>query len=172
MREDLVTPTMARRLIEEGFLWEPQPGDWVTTLGGAYLSGDSASGGMMGLWLVVTTHDREGYVTAVDGDGRWPQSRFNRNDCLWLPSAGKLKVWLRGRGYRIATGDSISQLLGGTGPTTVCVCRLTRDPAPGMLPPPPIDSQGINEAEAVAIAILKVLSADRADTSGHMTTFR
>src|SRR5512146_561750 len=84
MREDLVTPTMARRLIQDGLTWDPQPGDWVTALGGAHLDE-----GLIGMWLVITTHDREGFVTLADADGRWPRTRMAAHDCLWLPSAGK-----------------------------------------------------------------------------------
>ena len=37
MREELVTPATARRLAQVGLLWDPQPGDWVTALGGAHM---------------------------------------------------------------------------------------------------------------------------------------
>jgi hypothetical protein len=163
MREDLVTPAMARRLVQEGITWDPQPGDWVTPLGGTHLHD-----GLIGLWLVITTHDREGYITLADADGRWPQTRMAERDCLWLPSAGKLKVWLRARGYRIATGETVSRLLGGSGPTALSVCRLTLDPIPGAPAVPPIDGQGVNEAEAVASAVLQILGAGTADTSGPL----
>jgi hypothetical protein len=156
MREDLVTPAMARRLIQDGLSWDPQPGDWVTALGGSHLDE-----GLIGLWLVITTHDREGFITLADADGRWPQTRMAAPDCLWLPSAGKLKMWLRARGYRVATGESAGRLLGGTGPIIHHVCRLTRDGAAT-----PIDGQGINEAEAVADALLRVLGSDTADARG------
>ncbi len=156
MREDLVTPAMARRLAQDGLTWEPQPGDWVTALGGARLDE-----GLIGLWLVITTHDREGFVTLADADGRWPQTRMAIRDCLWLPSAGKLKVWLRARGYRVATGETTGRLLGGSGPTVLHVCRLTRDKDPA-----PVDGQGINEAEAVADALLRTLGSGTADARG------
>ena len=156
MREDLVTPAMARRLVQNGLAWEPQAGDWVTAMGGV-----SVNGPAMGLWLVITTQEREGYVMAADADGRWPQTRMALRDLLWLPSAGKLKVWLRARGYRVATGETTTRLLGGTGPTTQHVCRLTRagDAAP-------VDGQGVNEADAVASATLQVLGANTADSAG------
>lgn len=156
MREDLVTPAMARRLVQEGLVWEPQPGDWVTATGGM-----SLNEGAMGFWLVVATNEREGYLMAADAEGRWPQTRMALGDLLWLPSAGKLKVWLRARGYRVATGETTTRLLGGTGPTTTHVCRLTRagDPAP-------LDGQGVNEADAVASALLQVLGANTADAQG------
>jgi hypothetical protein len=159
MREDLVTPAMARRLVQEGLAWDAQPGDWVTALGGSHLDE-----GLIGLWLVITTHDREGFITLADAGGNWPQTRMAARDCLWLPSAGKLKVWLRARGYRVATGETVSRLLGGSGPTVQYVCRLTRDL--GSTPAAPIDGQGINEAEAVASALLQVLGANTADSSG------
>lgn len=154
MREDLVTPTMARRLAQDGLVWDPQPGDWVTALGGAHLDE-----GLVGLWLAITTRDREGFITLADADGRWPQTRMALRDCLWLPNAGRLKVWLRARGYRVATGESAGRLLGGSGPLTVHVCRLTHDGDPA-----PVDGEGVNEADAVASALLRVLGADSADS--------
>ncbi|HEX9039142.1 MAG TPA: hypothetical protein VF808_19330 [Ktedonobacterales bacterium] len=156
MREDLVTPAMARRLVQDGLEWEPQPGDWVTAAGGMSLNENT-----IGIWLVISTHDRGGYLMAADADGQWPQTRMAVRDCLWLPSAGKLKVWLRARGYRVATGEQTARLLGGTGPTRVHVCRLTRDGDPR-----PIDGQGVNEADAVASALLHALGADTADARG------
>ena len=154
MREDLVTPTTARRLAQAGLVWEPQPGDWVTALGGAYMDE-----GLVGLWLVVAASP-DGQLTLADATGRWPQSRGQMRDCLWLPSAGKLKVWLRARGYRVATGEVTARLLGGAGPMTHHVCRLSRDDGT-----PPIDGEGMNEAEAVAVAALQVLGAGTADAS-------
>ncbi len=156
MREDLVTPTMARRLVQEGLTWDPQPGDWVTAMGGSHLDES-----LVGLWLVIATHEREGFVTVADANGRWPQTRMAVRDCLWLSSAGKLKVWLRARGYRVATGETTGRLLGGSGPTVVHVCRLTREGSAA-----PIDGQGLNEAEAVADALLRILGAGTADASG------
>jgi hypothetical protein len=153
MREDLVTPAMARRLVQDGLVWEPQAGDWVTGMAGAHLNETAA-----GLWLVVATHEREGYLMAADADGRWPQTRMAVSDCLWLPSAGKLKVWLRARGYRVATGEHTARLLGGTGPITQHVCRLTREGDPR-----PVDGQGVNEADAVASALIQVLGENTAD---------
>lgn len=156
MREDLVTPAMARRLVQDGMTWDPQPGDWVTALGGSHLDE-----GVVGLWLVITTHDREGFLTLADAGGQWPQTRMAANDCLWLPSAGKLKTWLRARGYRVATGETVSRLLGGTGPTVQHVCRRTRDAGAA-----PVDGQGVNEAEAVASVVLQVLGSNTADAHG------
>jgi len=152
MREELVTPTTARRLAQAGLAWDPQPGDWVTALGGAH-----RDEGLVGLWLVVA-FSADGQLTLADATGRWPQSRGLVRDCLWLPSAGKLKVWLRGRGYRVATGEVTARLLGGEGPMTRHVCRLTRDDGSA-----PVDGEGMNEAEAVAITALHVLGSGTAD---------
>lgn len=152
MREELVTPTTARRLAQAGLAWDPQPGDWVTALGGAH-----RDEGLVGLWLVVA-FSADGQLTLADATGRWPQSRGLVRDCLWLPSAGKLKVWLRGRGYRVATGEVTARLLGGEGPMTRHVCRLTRDNGSA-----PVDGEGMNEAEAVAITALHVLGSGTAD---------
>jgi hypothetical protein len=156
MREELVTPTTARRLAQEGLAWDPQPGDWVTALGGAHLDE-----GLVGLWLVVNASP-DGQLTLADATGRWPQSRGLMRDCLWLPSPSKLKIWLRGRGYRVATGEVTARLLGGEGAMTRHVCRLTRDDGT-----PPIDGEGLNEAEAVAVAALQALGAGTAD-SAHL----
>lgn len=156
MREELVTPTTARRLAQEGLAWDPQPGDWVTALGGAHLDE-----GLVGLWLVVGLGPN-GQLTLADATGRWPQSRGLMRDCLWLPSASKLKIWLRGRGYRVATGEVTARLLGGEGPMTRHVCRLTRDDGS-----PPVDGEGMNEAEAVAVATLQALGAGTADSGAY-----
>jgi hypothetical protein len=156
MREELVTPTTARRLAQEGLTWDPQPGDWVTALGGAHMDE-----GLVGLWLVVNASP-DGQLTLADATGRWPQSRGLMRDCLWLPSPSKLKVWLRGRGYRVATGEVTARLLGGDGAMTRHVCRLTRDDGTS-----PIDGEGMNEAEAVAVAALQALGAGTAD-SAHL----
>src|SRR5574340_364920 len=110
MREELVTPTTARRLARAGLAWDPQPGDWVTSLGGAHVDE-----GVVGIWLVVAA-SADDQLTLADPAGRWPQSRGLVRDCLWLPSASKLKVWLRGRGYRVATGEVVARLRGGEGP--------------------------------------------------------
>lgn len=153
MREELVTPTTARRLARAGLIWDPQPGDWVTSLGGAHVDE-----GVVGIWLVVGV-GMDGQLTLADPTGRWPQSRGHTRDCLWLPSASKLKVWLRGRGYRVATGEVTARLLGGEGATTHHVCRLTRTDGA-----PPIDGEGVNEPEAVATAALHALGAGTADS--------
>lgn len=152
MREELVTPVTARRLAQAGLPWDPQPGDWVTALGGAHMDE-----GLVGLWLVASVLPG-GQLTLADATGRWPQSRGLMRDCLWLPSAGKLKVWLRGRGYRVATGEITARLLGGD-PMTRHVCRLTREDGS-----PPVDGEGMNEAEAVAGAALQALGAGTADS--------
>jgi hypothetical protein len=38
MREDVVTPVTARRLVAEGLAWEPQVGDWCTVLGAEHIT--------------------------------------------------------------------------------------------------------------------------------------
>jgi hypothetical protein len=154
MREELVTPTTARRLAQEGLAWDPQPGDWVTALGGAHMDE-----GLVGLWLVASVGP-DGQLTLADATGRWPQSRGIVRDCLWLPSAGKLKVWLRGRGFRVATGEITARLLGGEGAMSRHVCRLSREDGT-----PPVDGEGMNEAEAVAVAALQALGAGTADSA-------
>ena len=81
------------------------------------------------------------------------------HDCLWLPNAGKLKTWLRSRGYRVASGETTALALAATSPTPLHVCRLTRTGDPTA-----IDGEGLNEAEAVANAMLRVLGADTAES--------
>ncbi|HKV83157.1 MAG TPA: hypothetical protein VJN88_01280 [Ktedonobacterales bacterium] len=154
MREDVVTPATARRLLAEGLAWEPQLGDWVTVLGGEHISETQ-----VGLWLVVAQYPQRELLGLADGAGRWPATQTPTRDCVWLPTAGKLKTWLRARGYRVATGEQPMRLLGGAGEMTRHVCRLTRTVAA-----PPIDGEGINEAEAVADAALKVLGAQTSDS--------
>ena len=133
MREELVTPATARRLAQVGLLWDPQPGDWVTALGGAHMDE-----GLVGIWLVVSVGADGQQLTLADATGRWPQSRGVAHDCLWLPSAGKLKVWLRGRGYRIATGEVTARLLAFNNAERLGERRVLRDseryPAPAALP--------------------------------------
>jgi hypothetical protein len=155
MREDVVTPTTARRLAAEGLGWEPQLGDWCTVMGAEHVSETR-----VGLWLVVVQPSATGLLGLADAAGMWPATQVAQRDCLWLPTAGKLKTWLRARGYRVATGEALAMLLGGTSPTTRHVCRLTR--AGDSLP---IDGEGMNEAEAVADAVLRVLGAHTADSS-------
>ncbi len=147
MREDLVTPAMARRLAHEGALWEPQVGDWCTVLGAAYVGEGSA-----GLWLVIGVHPTSGLLALMDASGRWPVTQVPVNNCLWLPTAGKLKTWLRAQGYSVTTGEAPARVLGATGHPMRDVCRAMRqgDPAP-------VDGEGLNEAEAVAAVVLRVL---------------
>lgn len=159
MREDLVTPATARRLAREGLAWGPQPGDWATPLGGAHVDE-----GLVGLWLVIGV-GLGGELTLADSQGRWPHIRGRVDTWLWLPSAGKLKTWLRARGFRTATGEVRARLLGAEGPSTRHVCRLTRDDSPTVL-----DGEGANEAEAVASAALLALGAGTADTPGWPLT--
>src|SRR5262249_37857869 len=89
---------------------------------------------------------------------RWPASQAPARECLWLPTAGKLKTWLRSRGYRVATGEAAPPML-GLGITSLTirhVCRLTRADDPSA----PLDAEGASEPEALADAILRILSAE------------
>ncbi len=154
MREDLVTPSTARRLAQEGLIWEPQIGDWCTVLGAAHVGESSA-----GMSLVIGVQPMAGMLALVDAAGQWPVTQVPPHDCLWLPSAGKLKTWLRSRGYRVATGEATAMVLAATAPMLRHVCRLTQSGTPTT-----IDGEGLNEAEAVADALLRVLGANTADS--------
>jgi hypothetical protein len=105
------------------------------------------------LWLVVgiTT---SGALTIADASGQWPLTRVSAGDCGWLPTAGQLKTWLRARGYRVATGETVVAYLGSLTPSPRFVCRLSRG-----VPAVQEDYDGPSEAEAVAAAVLHVLSA-------------
>jgi len=153
MREDLVTPATARRLANEGLGWEPQIGDWCTVLGGEHIAEGAA-----GLWLVIAVPPGAGTLALADANGQWPVTQVAQGTCLWLPTAGKLKTWLRARGYRVATGEAFAPVLAASAPTSRHVCRLT---FPGEAAP--IDGDRLNEAEAVAAALLRVLNAHTAD---------
>lgn len=154
MREDLVTPVTARRLMTEGLGWEPQLGDWCTVLGAEHVAE-----GNVGLWLVMVVLPGMGTLGLVNASGQWPVTQVARGNCLWLPTAGKLKTWLRARGYRVATGETVASVLAASGPVSRHVCRLTI-PGEAM----PVDGDGLNEAEAVADALLRVLGAHTADS--------
>ncbi len=153
MREDLVTPATARRLATEGLGWEPQIGDWCTVLGGEHIAEGAA-----GLWLVIAVPPGARMLALADANGQWPVTQVAQGTCLWLPTAGKLKTWLRARGYRVATGEAFAAVLAASAPAARHVCRLTY---PGDATP--IDGDGLNEAEAVADALLRVLNAQTAD---------
>jgi hypothetical protein len=155
MREDLVTPATARRLATEGLVWEPQIGDWCTVLGGEHIAEGAA-----GLWLVIAVPLGMGTLALTDANGQWPVTKVALSNCLWLPTAGKLKTWLRARGYHVATGEAFAPVLAASAPAARHVCRLT---TPGDAAP--IDGDGLNEAEAVAGALLRVLHAHTADSS-------
>jgi hypothetical protein len=157
MREELVTPARARRLAHAGLNWEPQIGDWCSVMGGVHLTETQT-----GLWLVVNVAQANGVIAFVDADGRWPISQAPIRDCLWLPNAGKLKMWLRSKGNRVATGETYTQLLGGSSPILHGVCRITPSGAGAT----PLDFEGMNEVEAVAAAVLHVLGADTAAPPG------
>jgi hypothetical protein len=147
MREDMVTPATARRLQRAGLFWEPQLGDWCAVLGGEHI-GEAQPG----LWLVAAVALDSGLLGVMDAAGQWSMARVPREDCVWLPSVGKLKMWLRGRGYRIATREAEPAAL-GTGARHLC--RLTPPHAPGTF----IDGEGSSEAEAVAETALHVLAS-------------
>ncbi len=169
MREDVVTPATARRLAHEGLPWEPHLGDWCVTLDGAQIGERE-----VGLWLVVATAPNQGMLALADPAGRWPQTPVAARDCLWLPTAGKLKTWLRAQGYRVATGEApaiapalaytpfggASGSLGALNPqgSTLHVCRLTHPADRAIV----IDGEGVSEPEAVAVAILQLLAARQA----------
>jgi len=154
MREDLVMPAIARRLATEGLGWEPQIGDWCTVLGAEHVAEGNA-----GLWLVIDAPPGSGTLALVDANGQWPVTQVARANCLWLPTAGKLKTWLRAHGYRVATGEAFAPVLAASAPTSRHVCRLTI-PGEAM----PVDGDGLNEAEAVADALLRVLGSHTADS--------
>lgn len=153
MREEVVTPVTARRLAAAGLAWEPQIGDWCTVMGGEHISESR-----VGLWLVASLAPQPGLIGLVDAAGLWPMTQVPARDCLWLPTIGKLKTWLRAHGFRVATGESPVQLLGGTGPMMRHVCRLT-----GLDSATPVDGEGPTEAEALAGAILRILGSQTAD---------
>ena len=153
MREDLVLPATARRLAREGLTWEPRIGDWCTVLDAAHV-GERAAG----VWLVVGQHPSAGFLALVDAAGRWPVTQVADHDCLWLPSAGQLKAWLRASGYSITTGEAPAHVLGATCRPTRDVCRAVR-PGRGA----PVDGEGLSEAEAVADVVLSTLAGQGAD---------
>ena len=155
MRDDLVLPSTARRLQREGVTWIPAPGDWCVVLGAEYVSEAQA-----GVWVVVAVSPDHTSVTLADSQSQWPVTHVNAQVCVWLPSAGQLKTWLRGRGYRVNTGEAQGALLGQMSMTAYHVCRLIK---PGE---PPIDGEGVNEAEAVAFAILQILGAHTSRSEG------
>jgi len=148
MREEMVTPATARRLAQEGLAWDPQVGDWCSVMGGAHVAEGPA-----GLWLVIAVRPEAGLLALADAGGRWPVSQVAARDCLWLPTAGKLKMWLRARGYRISTGEVPGRPPGGGAPTIRTICRLYQ----GTEGKPAIEVEGTNEAEAAASAALSLM---------------
>lgn len=155
MRDDLVMPTTARRLGGAGLGWDTAVGDWCTVLGAEHVSEASA-----GMWLVVGNNPATGLLALAESSGQWPMAQVLARDCLWLPSAGQLKTWLRARGWRVATGEAPGLSL-GAGPMVRHVCRLTRPDSAA-----PVDGEGASEAEAVAAALLRMLGAATADARG------
>jgi hypothetical protein len=146
MREEVVTPATARLLQRAGLMWDPQLGDWCVILGG-----EVVAEAQTGLWLVAALAPQAGLVGLMDAASKWPMARVAIHDCIWLPTAGKLKMWLRAQGYRVATGESDPAAL-GAGARHICKATVA-----GSIPP--IVSEGVNEAEAVAAATLQVLAA-------------
>lgn len=150
MREDVVTPAMARRLAQAGLRWDPQIGDWCTVLGGMHFGEGEA-----GLWLVMALVPATGTIGLVDAAGRWPPAQVAARDCEWLPTAGKLKMWLRGQGYRTATGEIPTRTLGASAPMMQSICRVSKQNEAAAL----FEVEERNEAEAVAMAVLQILGA-------------
>lgn len=157
MRDDITLPVTARRLSASGIIWDPAIGDWCVVLGAEHVAETQG-----GIWLVAARFPAAGLLALADAAGQWPVTQVPARECLWLPTAGQLKTWLRARGYHIATGESPALLLGGSGPSLRHVCRLTRSGGAA-----PIDGEGSGEAEAVADAILRLLGAGTADAFGN-----
>jgi hypothetical protein len=146
MREDVVTPPMARRLQQAALQWEPQLGDWCTVLASASLGEAQA-----GLWLVAAVANQAGLLGLMDARGQWPLARVPASECVWLPTAGKLKTFLRSCGLRVATREHDT---GALGLQTRHYCRAQRPGDQSFLR----EGEGPNEAEAVAEVVLKVLA--------------
>jgi hypothetical protein len=136
---------MARRLRQAGLLWEPQLGDWCAVLASASLGEAQA-----GLWLVAAVANHAGMLGLMDAAGQWPLARVPANECVWLPSAGKLRTYLRSIGLRVATREHDT---GALGLQTRHYCRVQRPGDQTSIR----DGEGPNEAEAVAEVVLKVL---------------
>lgn len=153
MRDDLVTPPTARRLQHAGLLWEPQVGDWCMVLGGEHF-GETQSG----LWLVMTGLQPTGHLGVVDAAGQWPVTHLLARECVWVPTVGKLKMWLRAQGYRVHTGEIESAGLGGG---MRQACRVFARAVPAV-PTPVAEGHGVSESEAVAAALLALLEASQA----------
>jgi hypothetical protein len=152
MRDDIILPATARRLSGAGLAWEPAIGDWCVVFGAEHVAETQG-----GLWLVTARVPATGRLALADAAGQWPITQVAAHDCLWMPTVGQLKTWLRARGYRVATGESSALLLGGDA-LPRHVCRLTRAGEAA-----PIDGEGPSEAEALADAILRLLGAGTAD---------
>lgn len=145
MREDMVTPATARRLQRAGLTWAPQLGDWCTVLAGEYRGEAQA-----GLWLVAALAPAAGLVGVMDAAGQWPMARVPAHECVWLPSVGKLKMWLRAHGYRVASGELDPTAL-GTGARHIC--RATQPGDTGSV----VECEGPSESEAVAEVVVRAL---------------
>ena len=146
MREEVVTPATARQLQRASLPWDPQLGDWCVILGG-----EVVAEAQVGIWLVAALAPQAGLLGLMDAASKWPMARVAVHDCLWLPSAGKLKAWLRAQGYRVATGEADPATL-GAGPRHIC--KATRSATEAL-----VMGEGGSEADAVASAVLRVLAA-------------
>jgi hypothetical protein len=146
MREEVVTPATARVLQRAGLPWDPQLGDWCVILGGEVVAEAQS-----GLWLVAALAPQAGLVGLMDAASKWPMARVAVHDCLWLPTAGKLKMWLRAQGYRVATGETDPMTLGAGARH---VCKATSGSSD-----PQLVGDGPNEAEAVAATALRALAS-------------
>jgi hypothetical protein len=146
MREDVVTPPMARRLRQAGLPWEPQLGDWC-----AVLASEALGEAQAGLWLVAAVANNTGMLGLMDAAGQWPLARVPMSECVWLPSAGKLKTLLRSRGLRVATRE---HEIGAMGLQVRHFCRVQRPGDAASIR----DGDGASESEAVAEVVLKVLA--------------
>src|SRR5260221_113021 len=126
MREDVVTPTTARRLAAEGLGWEPQLGDWCTVMGAEHVSETR-----VGLWLGGVQSSATGLLGLADAAGRWPATQGAQRDCLWLPPAGKLKPGSSPR------AESSSSRRGTSGTQRVSASICWKSGEPSSVPPLP-----------------------------------
>lgn len=153
MRDELALAATARRLRAAGLVWQPQPGDWCALLDGS----------RAGLWLVVEADAAVGWATIVATEARWPPARVAAQDALWLPTVGQLKAWLRAHGWRVSTQEvappaavpgwaaGLPGMQAGAASPFAHRCVAVHPARPGA-----IQTAGLNEAEAVAEAVIVV----------------